>query len=187
MVSRACFAALVSISLAIFGDAESYIRVSIAISGAREECAIERGFRRPGLSTYQLVFTSTTEECCRLCQLEPDCKSWSYSRRDGACGLKAKEEPLVVGEGCDSGVVGGTPVKEEVIAEFPCPTEQGVDRPGYTFREEVTESEDACCRVCEGTVGCYSWAWEIDSRVCELKNGLPRGRARKGFSSGPIL
>lgn len=152
-------------------------------------CHTEHGFRRPGTSTYKLVFTDTARACCCMCGNDTSCRSWNRDRRTGACGLKSDVPDLVSDANFDSGVVGGAIISDAVPLVFPCPFQRGVNRAGSNVYPggNRTESEEACCRLCEDDLQCVAWAWRVKSGRCFLKNGLPPRGRHPDYISGTLL
>lgn len=108
---------------------------------------------------------STPEDCCPVCNDDPECAAFSWSDHEGGtCWLKSGKGNVVLKTGVVSSVV-------KTIVDPVCNLSEGVDYSGYDIAYVHAEEPGMCCEICANYPGCNVFSWSsYMSGTCWLKS-----------------
>ncbi|GMH44153.1 hypothetical protein BSKO_12087 [Bryopsis sp. KO-2023] len=153
------------------------------------QCEIEKGRRRQGgsFNDFSSFTTETPEECCKACQENERCMSWTRDRRTKACAFKDSVPGLTRDSDFDSGVVGGSPAPR-LIPAAKCLIEAAAKYGGGdVLKASRASSARKCCRRCENNLECFSWYYNRKSSRCVLNRDVPKVSSRKKVAGGTVV
>jgi hypothetical protein len=133
------------------------------------------GFDMPG-SDYDNFNASSQFVCRNSCGGDSRCQGWTWVKPgiqgpSGHCWLKHRLPALVKNDCCNSG-------SRKNISKQDLRAEDRTDRPGWDFKNFVTDSWKTCEAACTEEQICAAWAYaraglQGPRGHCWLKTGIP--------------
>ncbi|MEA3468148.1 MAG: PAN/Apple domain-containing protein [Thermodesulfobacteriota bacterium] len=162
------------------------ILISIVASSAMANQAsgmqIDKKTQRSG-SDYTSFYSKNANHCARECANDSRCQAFDYNRNDRTCWLKDRIPPARHNRDIVSGV------KERYnsghdnnIDGFRL--DRGMARSGHDYARFATKNVRQCARSCTNDFRCRAFDFNINNRICYLKDRVPALHRNRDVVSG---